>query len=95
MKSLSEIKNLLQQHKESLFDKYPLSAMAIFGSYARNEATETSDIDILVDFRQPVGMELVDLALELEKYLGITVDIFYPKPNSRLLPYIQNELIYV
>lgn len=70
--------------------------MALFGSYARNEETEGSDIDILVEFSSPVGFEFVDLAIELEELLRQKVDLVSKKGvKSGMLPYIEKDLIYV
>lgn len=49
--------------------------MGIFGSYARNEANENSDLDILVEFENPIGLDFVSLADELEETLGIKIDL--------------------
>lgn len=70
--------------------------MGLFGSYARNEASKESDIDILVEFASPVGFEFVDLAIELEAILNHKVDLVSRKgvkPN--MLPYIEKDLLYV
>jgi uncharacterized protein len=75
MKSLADIKFTLSNNKQRLVDKYGLSLIAIFGSYGRNQQTEDSDLDILVDFRKPIGIEFIDLANELEKILNIKVDL--------------------
>lgn len=53
MTSLTEIKDTLKSNKQRLTDKYGLSFMAIFGSYGRGQQTDSSDIDILVDFQKP------------------------------------------
>ena len=55
--------------------KYHISELSIVGSYARGEQTETSDIDIMVDFREPIGWEVADLRDELEALLGLNVDL--------------------
>ena len=91
-----EIIALLSQHQEKLKQKYPLRSMALFGSYARGEQQPDSDIDILVEFTEPVGMEIVDLALDLEEILNHKVDIVtYNAIKNRLFPYIEKELTYV
>ena len=64
MRSLTEIKETLNSNKLRLTEKYGLSFMAIFGSYGRGQQTESSDIDILVDFQKPIGVEFIDLANE-------------------------------
>lgn len=86
----------LKQHKDKLTQKYPLKSIALFGSYARDEQKQDSDIDLLVDFTTPVGMEIVDLAIELEEILGHKVDLVtYNAVKKRLLPFIEHELAYV
>lgn len=49
--SKEEILKKLQAIKPSLQEKYNLTELALFGSYARNEQTEKSDIDIMVDYK--------------------------------------------
>jgi predicted nucleotidyltransferase len=75
MTSLTDIKSTLKKHKERLSEKYGLSFMGVFGSYGRNQQREDSDIDILVDFKRPVGIEFIDLAYELENILKQKVDL--------------------
>lgn len=75
MTTLSDIKETLKSHKDRLSSKYGLSNIAIFGSYGRGQQTADSDIDILVDFKQPIGIEFIDLAEELERLLKIKVDL--------------------
>ena len=70
--------------------------MALFGSYARNEAQSESDIDILVEFNKPVGFEFIDLAVELEEMLEHKVDLVSKKGvKPQMLPFIEKDLIYV
>ena len=52
MKSLSEVLAILKQEKQRLKARYNVSAIAVFGSLSRGEATEASDIDLLVSFNQ-------------------------------------------
>ncbi len=56
----------LKRVKPVLSEKYGITALALFGSYSRNEQTEKSDIDILVDYENPMGMQFFDLVYELE-----------------------------
>ena len=55
MKTLEEIKKILREHKEELKRRFGVKEIGIFGSYVRNEQTEVSDIDILVDFEKPTS----------------------------------------
>ncbi len=96
MTTLSDIKEIIKSHKEQLSIKYGLNNIAIFGSYGRGQQTATSDIDILVDFRQPIGVEFIDLADELERLLQVKVDLVSKngvKPDYFKL--IEPELNYV
>lgn len=90
------IRLTLEQHKLALFQKYPLRSIALFGSYATGTATETSDIDILVDFEQPVGLEVVDLAIELEELLHKRVDLTTRNAlKPALWEFVKPQLQYV
>lgn len=96
MLKLLDIKNTLLTHKQRLSSKYGLSNLAIFGSYARNQQTEESDLDILVEFNKPIGLEFVDLADELENILHLKVDLVSKKGlKERHLKSIEEELQYV
>lgn len=75
MKSLKDIRTVLEKNKTKLFEKYHLKKLGIFGSYSRQEQQDASDLDILVEFEKPVGIEFIDLAEELEKILKIKVDL--------------------
>lgn len=90
-----KIIRLINQNIEKLKQKYPIKSIALYGSYARGEQDSSSDIDLLVDFTQPIGMEIIDLTLDLEKILNSKVDIVtYNAIKNRLFKYIKNELIY-
>jgi predicted nucleotidyltransferase len=71
------------------------SLIAIFGSYARNEANQESDLDILIDFSTAVNLlQLIDLEEYLSEKLKIKVDLVtYRSVHPALLPYIQAEMI--
>ncbi|MCX7795036.1 MAG: nucleotidyltransferase domain-containing protein, partial [bacterium] len=56
MKSLIEIRTLINKHKEELEERFKVKSIAIFGSYSRGEQQEKSDIDILVEFKEPVSL---------------------------------------
>ncbi|GAB3934094.1 nucleotidyltransferase family protein [Larkinella terrae] len=91
-----QIKQILKVNKDVLFHRYPLVSIALFGSYADGTATEESDVDIMVEFSEPVGFEVVDLAIELEELLQKKVDLVTRKAiKPRLLPFISKQLQYV
>lgn len=91
-----EVLTTLRRHKPELQKKYPLSNIELFGSYARNEQTPESDVDIMVEFNEPVGIEFVDLLIDLETILGRPVDLITKKSlRPKLKPYIEPDLIAV
>ena len=75
MATLQSIRKILQLHKSRLISTYGLKNIAIFGSYSRNQQNDASDLDILVEFSRPVGIEFIDLAEDLEVLLNIKVDL--------------------
>lgn len=96
MKSLEEIKEIINQHRKELEEEFKVKSIAIFGSYARGEQNEESDIDIIVEFKEPVGLLFIHLADFLEEILGVKVDLLTMdaiKPNRR--KYIIEDLTYV
>lgn len=96
MYTLEKIVQTLRLYKPELQRKYPISGLGIFGSYARGEATENSDIDIAVDITGPMGLSFIAMADEIEGLLGIKVDVV-PKRSikSDYLPYVEKDIIYV
>lgn len=82
--------------KPDLVTQYGVSSIGVFGSVTREDFTENSDIDILVDFSRPIGIEFVDLAELLEKKLERKVDLVsLDAVKPRLFNYIKDDLIYV
>ncbi|MGB9597231.1 MAG: nucleotidyltransferase family protein, partial [Candidatus Poribacteria bacterium] len=70
MKTLQEVQSIIKSNKQNLIEKFNVSQIGIFGSYARGEQTPESDIDILVDFSEVPGLEFFNLAKFLERLLG-------------------------
>jgi uncharacterized protein len=96
MLNLKTVKDTLLAHKQRLSIKYGLSKLAIFGSYARNQQTDDSDLDILVEFDRPIGSEFIDLADELEQLLRVKIDLVSKKGiKEKYLKSIEKELDYV
>ncbi len=96
MKSLTDIEKLLISKKAMLFRKYPIKSLAIFGSYARNEQQEESDLDLLVEFDGKIGSNFILLADELEELLGFKVDLVSKKGiKPHYFEHIKEDIIYV
>lgn len=82
---------ILKQNNADLTNQFGVKSLLLFGSIARNEATATGDVDLLVEFSRPVGyFGLFALQDYLEKLLGCSVDL--GTPNS-LKPYIRERII--
>ncbi len=96
MGTLADILAVLRRERTRLFAKYGLKSMAIFGSATRDDFRPDSDVDIMVEFDRPIGLEFIDLADELESLLHRKVDLATVggiKPHY--MPYIAPELKYV
>jgi predicted nucleotidyltransferase len=96
MYTLQQIKEILTKAKPELQKRYPLSELGIFGSYARGDATEESDIDVLVDFNDRIGIEFISLAFDIEDLFNTKVDVVSRggiKPAY--FDYVSQDLIYV
>ncbi|MDI6788707.1 MAG: nucleotidyltransferase family protein [Planctomycetota bacterium] len=97
MKTIRTIKNILTRHREELTRNYRVHQIGIFGSYVRNESDLTSDLDILVEFNEPVSLlGLVALENHLNELIGVKVDVI-PKKDIRpeLRKRILNEVVYL
>lgn len=70
-----EVLAILRQHSESI-KAFHVASLGLFGSVGRNQATATSDVDLLVEFTKPVGMlTMARLQVYLEKLLGCAIDL--------------------
>ena len=85
----------LKELKPELKAKYNVKNIGIFGSYARQEANQESDIDILVEFSGNIGWEFIDLKNLLEKKLGKEVDLVTSEAlKSEFKEEVLKEVIY-
>lgn len=97
MKNIEEIKIILNKNKIQFLKMFKVKEIGIFGSYLKNEQTNKSDLDILVEFEGQV--DFFDY-LELEEYLtdllGIKVDLVMKKAlKPNIGRNILKEVIYV
>jgi predicted nucleotidyltransferase len=80
MKTLSDIKQIIEENRSTIEERFKVKGIGIFGSYVRGEPEEKSDIDILVEFSEPVGFfAFLDLEEYLEGLLGGKVDLVSQK----------------
>lgn len=89
---LSELRTL----KPELCDRYQVTKIGVFGSVARNEATEESDIDIVVEM-EPNILKRIGLKQELEKLFNKEIDVirYRNSMNPYLKSQIDREAVYV
>ena len=93
-----DIKVILQEHKNYLVEKFGVIEIAIFGSYARGEQREDSDVDLIVDFKEGYKTfdNYMDLKFYLEELFSKKVDLVIKSAiNPRIKPFIIEEAIYV
>lgn len=96
MKDLASVKELLTRLRPHLEREFHVRSLGIFGSLVRGDRTNTSDIDLIVDFDQAIGIEFVDLALYLESMLESPVDLVSRRGvRQQYLKQIEEEVIYV
>ena len=95
MTEKSEVLNVLKQVKPELSERFHVSSVGLFGSMVRGEHSEMSDIDIVVEFDRPVGIEFVDLAEYLQEKFNRRVDLVSKKGiKMHYLKSIENEIEY-
>lgn len=95
MNKRKKLEETLKEYKPLLKEKFKVKEIGIFGSYARGEESKKSDVDILVDFYEPIGWEFIDLKEFLEEILGkevdlVTVGALKPQLRDKIL----DEVIY-
>ena len=97
MKTTEEIINLLKSYKSIAASKYGLTKIGIFGSVARGEQTENSDVDICYEGRVPSFLTLDIIQTDLENLFGAKVDLVRVRDqmNHLLKQRIMKEGIYV
>jgi predicted nucleotidyltransferase len=96
MKAKEEVLRILQREKPELMRRYGLKRLALFGSYAREDQREDSDVDIMVEIEPSVGLGFVDLADRIEDALGIRTEVVSRRAiKPRYWEIIKEELVDV
>ena len=97
MPKIEEIKEKLSNHKTDVKQKFNVSELGIFGSYVRGEQKKGSDLDILVDFKEPVGLfKFMDLEEYLHDILGLKIDLVSKKAlKPRIGKQILKEVVFI
>jgi predicted nucleotidyltransferase len=96
MLSRTDIENKLQEIKPVLADKFHVSRIGYFGSYVSGQQNNESDLDLLVEFSEPVGWSFFTLERFLEQSLGLPVDLVTMSAlKERIKESILNQVVYV
>ncbi|MCK4398380.1 MAG: nucleotidyltransferase family protein [Methanophagales archaeon] len=96
-KMFQKIEKIVKENKVVLTKQFKVKEIGIFGSIMRGEEKETSDVDILVEFKEPIGLFKF---LELEEYLsdliGRKVDLVSKKAlKPRIGKHIMREVAFL
>lgn len=90
-----DVINVLKKHEIEIKEKFHVKRIGLFGSYARHEENEESDIDILVEFGEPTLHNFMGLIDYLEKLFGRKVDLVTQKSLSPYLrPIVEKEVVW-
>lgn len=86
----TEILKILHNYKKEVADQSNIIDIGIFGSVARNEATEFSDVDIVVRISEPDLFMLAGIKYDLEERLGRPVDVV--AYSNSMNPFLQKRI---
>jgi hypothetical protein len=91
MKKIEEIKSKLEELKPILKEKFKVKSIGVFGSYISGKEKEKSDLDILVEFEEPVSLlKFIELENYLSDSIGVKVDLVM---KSALKPRIGKHIL--
>ena len=96
MKNKEMYLSLLREFKQQYSAEYGIERIGIFGSAAREEQTDESDIDIYYEGKSLGLKSLVELPMVLEKFLGVSVDVIRKHDNLRpsFVKRIMRDIVY-
>ena len=91
---------VLRDEYPYLASEYGVKRLGVFGSHAKGLATETSDVDLVVEFARPIGFKFIEFTEYLESLLGKKVDVLTPVGIQgirieRIARSIQESVVYV
>ncbi len=92
-----QVLEILEQNRDELRERFNVRSLRLFGSVARDEASDASDVDILVGFSGPRTFRgYMDLRIFLEDLLGMRVDLVTESGlKERVRPYVEKDAIRV
>jgi uncharacterized protein len=97
MHTLQTITDIVSQNQSALADQFHVRRFGIFGSMAKGTATPNSDIDMLVEFTEPIGLfQFIALEQKLSHLLGTPIDLATPNAlKATIRTKILHETVYV
>jgi predicted nucleotidyltransferase len=91
-----QILDFLRQHKQELHDRFGVTKIGLFGSYARGEARENSDVDVAIELSRNTADSYFGLLHFLEDSFDARIDLGIESNFKPIIkPYIMREIIYV
>lgn len=95
-----KLAELLREKYPYLLSEYGVKRIGFFGSYGKGRPSESSDVDVVVEFERPIGLRFVDFAEYLESLLGKKVDVLTPAGIqgiriTRISKEIEKSIVYV
>jgi len=86
---------ILRKRDGEIKERFHVKRIGLFGSFARGDEKETSDVDIMVEFEQPTFDNFIKLAFFLEDLLGRKVELITPDSLSPYIaPYVKDEVVW-
>ena len=97
MRTRQEILDTLKAYKEEATSKYGVTKLGLFGSVARNQQREDSDVDVCFDGARPTLMTIARMEIELEKRIGAPVQLtmLHNGLSKSFLNNLNKDVIYV
>ncbi len=87
--------DILKRHEREIKKRFGVRRIGLFGSFARGEQKDTSDVDILVEFEEPTFDNFMNLAFFLEDLFGRRVELVTPDSLSPYIaPYVKKEVVW-
>ena len=93
----AEVLDMLRTHKPTLEQRFGVTKLALYGSFARDQASASSDVDVLVEFKTPPGWrQYFGAQFYLEDLLGRKVDLATGEEiRIEIRPYVERDTINV
>ena len=100
MSSKNRIMQILRENSSVLENEFGICRIGLFGSIAKETDNSDSDVDIVIEFSRPIGLQFIEVVEFLEKILGRPVDVLTPTGvqnirNKDIAESIANGIVYV